>query len=159
MNTKKLGKLLVSIILTQGAGLLGSVATFTSVNTWFKTLVRSPISPPDWVFGPVWTVLYILMGAALYLIWDKGFKNKRVKFAFWLFIVHLAFNVGWSVVFFGMQSLFGGFVVLLVLWMFIIALIWKFFRIDRWAAFLLVPYFLWVSFAGVLNVSLWLLNR
>ena len=159
MKFGDLGKLLTAIIICQLAGLAGSIATFTSINSWYKTLVKPTFNPPNWVFGPVWTVLYILMGLALYLIWDKGLKKRKVRVAFWLFIIHLAVNAGWSVVFFGLHSLFGGFIVLLVLWAFIIALLWKFYEISHLAAYLLIPYFLWVSFAGVLNVSLWLLNR
>lgn len=159
MDTKKIGKLLGAIIIAQAAGLLGSLATFTSINGWYKELVKPPFNPPDWIFGPVWTTLYILMGIALYLIWDKGLKNKKVRFAFWLFIVHLAANVGWSVVFFGLHSIFGGFVGALILWMFIVAVIWKFYEINKWAGLLLAPYLLWTSFAIVLNTSVWLLNR
>lgn len=159
MKSKEIGKLLTSIIIAEAAGLLGSLATFTSINTWYKGLTKPPFNPPNWIFGPVWTTLYILMGVALYLVWAKGLKHKKVGFAFWLFIVHLGFNAGWSIVFFGLHSLFGGFVMLIVLWMFIIALIWKFYEINKWAAYLLIPYILWVSFAGILNTAVWLLNR
>ena len=159
MEIKSLGKLLTSIIFVQVAGLLGSVATFTSINGWYKTLVKPSFNPPNWIFGPVWTVIYVLIGAALFLIWDKGLQKKKVRVAIWLFIVHLFVNVGWSVVFFGMHSIFGGFVGALVLWTFIVALIWKFYEINKWAAFLLVPYILWTSFAVVLNTAFWLLNR
>ena len=159
MTVKEYGKLLTSIIIALVAGLAGSITTFTSINTWYKTLVKPPFNPPNWIFGPVWTTLYILMGIALYLIWSKGLKKKRVKFAFWLFIVHLFANVGWSIVFFGLHSLFGGFVMIIVLELFIIALIWKFYEIDKWAAYLLIPYICWVTFAGILNTAVWLLNR
>jgi len=159
MNAIRFRKLLTSIIIVQVAGLIGSAASFRAINSWYAFLVKPTFNPPNWLFGPVWTTLYILMGVALYRVWNKGLGKKRVRVAFWLFIVHLFFNTGWSVVFFGFHSLFGGFIALLVLWAMIVALIWKFYEIDRWAAFLLVPYLLWVSFAGVLNVALWLLNR
>ncbi len=159
MIGKKLGKLFTAIILALAAGLIGSLATFGSVNGWYGTLVKPSFNPPNWIFGPVWTTLYILMGIALYLVWDRGLKKKKVQVAFWLFIIHLFVNAGWSIVFFGLHSLFGGFVVLCILWTFIVALIWKFYEINKWAAYLLVPYILWVSFAGILNTALWLLNR
>lgn len=159
MNGKELGKLLTSIILVQAVGLLGSLATFTSINSWYKTLVKPMLNPPNWVFGPVWTILYILMGASLYLVWTKGLKKRNVRFAFWLFIVHLAFNAGWSLVFFGLRFPFGGLVVLIILWMMIIAVMVKFYPISKWAAYLLVPYFLWVTVAAYLNAGVWLLNR
>lgn len=159
MSIKNLGKLLASIIVAEAAGLIGSVATIPAIGTWYKTLIKPPFSPPNWIFGPVWTILYILMGVALYLVWDKGTQKKTVRTAMWVFFIHLVVNSGWSIVFFGLHSLFGGFVVLLILWMFIVALIWKFYEVNKLAAYLLVPYILWVSFAGVLNASIWLLNR
>ena len=152
-------KLLTAIILCQGAGFVGSLATFTSINTWYRALVKPPFNPPNWIFGPVWTVLYVLMGIALYLVWEKGLGKSRVRTAFWLFVLHLSVNFGWSVVFFGMHSIFGGFVGALVLWAYIVALLWKFYEIRPLAAYLLVPYLLWTSFAVVLNTSIWLLNR
>ncbi len=158
MGIKNLGKLLLSIIIVQVFGLIGSVATFPAINTWYKTLERPSFSPPNWIFGPVWTVLYILMGAALYLIWDKGLKKKNVRVAFWFFIAHLGVNAGWSVVFFGLHSPLGGLLVIFFLLACIIALIRLFYPIDRSAAYLLVPYLLWVSFATVLNFSFLLLN-
>lgn len=159
MKLRDLGKLLTSIIIVELAGVAGSIATFSSINLWYKFLAKPPFNPPNMVFGPVWTILYLLMGVALYLVWSKGLNKKKVKFAFWLFIVHLFVNAGWSLVFFGLHSLFGGFVMIIILELFIVALIWKFSEIDKWAAYLLVPYILWVSFAGVLNAAVWLLNR
>jgi len=159
MNRRSWGQLLTAIIIVQVAGLIGSVATFTSITTWYNTLVKPSFNPPNWIFGPVWTTLYILMGIALFLVWRNGLKKKRVKFAFWVFIVHLFVNAGWSIVFFGLHSLFGGFVMIIILVLFIVALIWKFYEIDKRAAYLLIPYIVWVSFAGILNTAVWLLNR
>jgi tryptophan-rich sensory protein len=158
MNGMKLGKLLVSIVIVLAAGLLGSVVTFPSIPSWYSTLIKPPFSPPNWIFGPVWTALYILMGIALWLVWEKGLKHQKVRFAFWLFIIHLAVNAGWSVVFFGLHSILGGLIVIIILWVLIATLMLKFYAIDRRAAYLLVPYILWVSFATVLNYSLLLLN-
>jgi tryptophan-rich sensory protein len=144
--------LLVSIIVCQAAGLIGSLFTFAAIPTWYASLVKPSFSPPNWLFGPVWTTLYIFMGVAMYLVWQK-------KAAVNLFLIHLVFNAGWSIVFFGLQSMLGGMVALLILWGFIIFLIREFYRIDRRAAYLLIPYLVWVSFAGVLNFSLLLLNQ
>jgi tryptophan-rich sensory protein len=158
MNLKKLGKLLSSIGIVLAAGLLGSIVTFPSIPTWYSTLIKPPLSPPNWVFGPVWTTLYILMGISLYLVWNKGLQHAKVRFAFQLFIVHLAVNAGWSVVFFGLHSILGGLIVIIILWTLIAVLIRKFYPIDKRAAYLLVPYILWVSIATILNISLFLLN-
>lgn len=155
----KLVKLFAAIALCLSAGLLGSIATVSSVTTWYPTLIKPWFSPPNWIFGPVWTALYIMIGIALYLVWEKGYAKKTVRFALWLFIVHLVFNTAWSVVFFGLHSPFGGLVIILILWTLIVALIRKFYKIQRAAAYLLVPYLAWVSFATVLNCAIWLLNR
>ena len=149
---KGMKKLVLSILACLSAGLIGSLFTFSSIPTWYKTLVKPPFSPPNWVFGPVWTMLYVLMGIALSLIWKK--RGART-----LFLIHLAFNAGWSIVFFGLHSITGGMVVIIILWGLIVALIRAFYRIDRRASYLLIPYLVWVSFASILNFSLLLLNR
>jgi tryptophan-rich sensory protein len=145
-------KLLLSILVCLSAGLIGSLATFPAIPTWYATLTKPSFSPPNWLFGPVWTALYILMGIAMSLIWQK---KKSLN----LFLIHLVFNAGWSVVFFGLRSILGGMVVIIILWGLIVAVIGKFYRIDRRAAYLLIPYLVWVSFASVLNFSLLLLNQ
>ncbi|MCX6794092.1 MAG: tryptophan-rich sensory protein [Candidatus Gottesmanbacteria bacterium] len=145
-------KLLVSILICLSAGFIGSLFTFAAIPTWYVTLSKPAFSPPNWLFGPVWTALYILMGIALSLVW----KKKKVRK---LFFIHLAFNAGWSIVFFGLHSIFGGMVVIIILWGFIVAIIREFYRIDRRAAYLLIPYLVWVSFATLLNFSLLLLNQ
>lgn len=159
MNIQSLGKLLGSIIATLAAGLVGSAATFPAIGTWYNTLTKPPFSPPNWLFGPVWTILYIFMGVALYLVWDKGTKKKAVRTAMWVYFAQLVVNCGWSIVFFGLHSPLGGIFVIFVLLSMIIFLIKLFYPINRFAAYLLIPYLVWVSFATVLNASLWLLNR
>lgn len=99
------------------------------------------------------------MGVAMYLVWQKGLKKKKIRQPFNLFLIHLAINAGWSIVFFGLHSILGGMVVIIILWSFIFLLIKDFYRINRRAAYLLMPYLVWVSFASVLNFSLLLLNR
>jgi benzodiazapine receptor len=148
----------VSIVVCQGAGLIGSVATFPSIPTWYASLDKPPFNPPNWIFGPVWTTLYTLMGIAAFLVWRKGIRNREVKIALGIFLVQLVLNTLWSVIFFGLNSLAGGLVVIVVLWIAILLSIITFFRISKVAGALLIPYILWVSFATILNFSLWQLN-
>ena len=151
MKKLNIKKILFSISACLSAGFIGSLATFPSIPTWYAGLAKPSFNPPNWIFGPVWTTLYILMGIAMYLVWQK---KKSLK----LFFIHLAVNAGWSVIFFGIHSLLGGMIVILILWGLIITLIRKFYRIDRRAAYLLVPYLAWVSFASFLNFTLLILN-
>jgi len=148
----------VSIVVCQGAGLIGSIATFPSIPTWYAGLEKPPFNPPNWVFGPVWTTLYTLMGIAAFLVWRKGIRNREVKIALGIFLAQLVLNTLWSVIFFGLHSLASGLVVIVVLWIAILLSIITFFRISKAAGALLIPYILWVSFATILNFSLWQLN-
>lgn len=116
------------------------------------------INPPGWIFGPVWTALYLLMGVAAYLIWMKGWENKEVRAALGVFGIQLMLNAAWSVVFFGLQSPGSALIELISLWFAILATIIAFSKISRQAAWLLVPYIVWVTFAAYLNWSIWLLN-
>jgi tryptophan-rich sensory protein len=115
--------------------------------------------PPAWLFGPVWTLLYVLMGIALYLVWRAGLAAKGVKLALAIFFVQLVLNALWSFAFFGAESPLAGLVVIVALWAMIAATIAAFAPVSRAAAALLVPYILWVSFATVLNAAIYLLNR
>ncbi len=148
----------VSIVVCQGAGLIGSLATFPSIPTWYASLEKPAFNPPNWVFGPVWTTLYTLMGIAAFLVWRKGISKREVKIALGIFLVQLVLNTLWSVIFFGLHFLAGGLVVIVVLWIAILLSILTFFRISKAAGALLIPYILWVSFATILNFSLWQLN-
>lgn len=145
-------KLLLSIIVCLSAGLIGSLFTVAAIPTWYAALIKPSFSPPNWIFAPVWTTLYILMAVAMYLVWQKKGTLK-------LFLIHLVVNAGWSVVFFGLRSIPGGMVVIIILWGLIVAVIRQFYRIDRRAAYLLLPYLVWVSFASILNFSLLVLNQ
>lgn len=151
-------KLTISMLLCLGAGVIGSMFTTPAISGWYADLIKPIFNPPNWLFGPVWTGLYILMGLSLFLIWRKDLKNKNVRFAFWLFIMHLAFNTLWSIIFFGVKNIQLAFFDIFILWLMIVALIYCFYEIDKRAAWLLVPYFFWVSFATLLNYSLWVLN-
>jgi translocator protein len=158
MKNKKTLKLVASIALCHLAGVIGSFFTRPAIAGWYASLNKPLFSPPNWLFAPAWLTLYTLMGIALYLIWQKGLGEKKNKFAFYLFLGHLAVNALWSIVFFGLRSPLWAFVVIFILWLLIIWLTALFFKIDKRAAYLLVPYWLWVSFASLLNFSIWYLN-
>ena len=151
-------RLIISLALPQLAGTVGSFFTTPAISTWYTTLQRPSFSPPNWLFGPVWIMLYILMGISVYLIWQKVEQNKIARGALWLFWIHLFFNAIWSVIFFGLQNPGLAFINIIIIWLLIIALMIKFWKISRWASYLLIPYLLWVSFASVLNYFIWYLN-
>lgn len=156
---KEAYKFIVSLVLCFIAGLVGSVFTFSAISNWYGLLNRPSFAPPNWLFGPVWTTLYFLMGISLFLVWRKFSSEKKVGRSLILFFVHLFFNSTWSIVFFGLHQIFLALLVILVLWLMIIAVILNFYKIDKAAAYLLMPYLYWVTFASVLNYSFWLLNR
>ena len=160
MKTIKWLQLLASILICLFVGgLLGSLFTTPSIPTWYATLIKPPIQPPNWLFGPVWTVLYILMGIAAFLVWDSRGKKDMKRKALVLFCIQLALNALWSPIFFTLHWLFMAFVVIVLLWIFILLTIINFNKISRTAAVLLSPYLLWVSFASVLNLWICLLNK
>lgn len=150
--------LLIAILICEGAGVLGSVFTMPAIPAWYASLARPSFAPPNWVFGPVWTLLYALMGVAVYLVWRKGMQKIEVRESVMLFGVHLFVNVLWSYLFFGLKNPALAFADILLLWSLIGFLIYKFRGIDFRAALLLLPYFAWVSFATILNYSIWVLN-
>ena len=150
-------KLIISLIIPQLAGGLGSYFTIGSVKDWYPVLVKPALNPPAWIFGPVWTTLFLLMGYALYLVWkDESEKSKRL--AYWAFGIQMVLNALWSIIFFGLHSPGGALFEMIFLWLAILATIITFAKISKPAAWLLVPYILWVSFAGYLNFSIWQLN-
>ncbi len=151
-----LKKFFGAIALTQIAGISGSLFTSPNIPTWYNTLNKPTITPPSWVFAPVWTTLYALMGIFLYLFWIK--KGKKKQPIIKLFFIQLGLNILWSVLFFGLQSPLLGLVGIIALWISIVVLIRRSLRQDKWAAYLLLPYILWVSFAGILNLSILVLN-
>lgn len=155
-------KLLISLALPQLAGLLGSVFTMSAVTTWYATLQKPPLSPPNWIFGPVWTTLYLLMGVSLYLVWRKWsvlpWTPARKKMALVFFGVQLALNTLWSVLFFGLQSPGLALINIILMVVAIKITMLLFWRVSRVATWLLLPYLLWVSFATYLNAAIWYLN-
>lgn len=155
---KKIYKLIISLLLPQLAGGIGGIFTSRSVSTWYKTLSKPALNPPDWIFGPVWTTLFLLMGYALYLVWtSETGQNKKLAYA--IFGAQLVLNTLWSIIFFGLQNPGTAFLEIGILWLAIAFNIILFYRINRWAGYFLLPYIAWVSFAASLNYSLWMLNR
>ncbi len=160
MNYKRL---IISLALPQLAGLVGSFFTAPAISTWYATLQKPGFSPPNWIFGPVWIMLYILMGISIYLVWSayapaSAGQSRGLKTAFWLFWIHLFFNAAWSLVFFGWHNPGLAFVNIIIIWLLIVVLMVQFWKINRWSTYLFIPYFFWVSFAGVLNYFIWRLN-
>lgn len=152
-------RLLVSILLCLSAGWVGSLLVGdTGPNTWYQSLNKSVFNPPPWVFAPVWTTLYLLMGISFYLVWRKGLRTWQVRSALILFLIQLAVNISWNFFFFRLQSPLAGFVVILLLWVLIEITLYRFSRISLPAALLLIPYWLWVTYAGLLNYAIWRLN-
>lgn len=157
MKSKKsqkinLGKLILCILITEGAGIIGSVATTSSVKGWYLTdLIKPNFNPPSWLFGPVWTLLFLLMGIALYLVWNK----KNNLFWFW---AQLLLNTLWSFLFFGLRSPILAFYEIIILWTTILMTILRFNKYNKIASKLLWPYLAWVSFASFLNYSIIVLN-
>lgn len=154
-----LPKLIASITLPLAVGGLGSFFTISAIPIWYSALNKPSFAPPNYVFGPVWTILYTLMGISLYRIWTKGTKKKEVRDALKLFAVHLVFNATWSIVFFGMHNIPLSLVNIIVLWALIVMVMIKFYKIDKKASWILLPYLAWVSFAAILNYNIFLLNK
>lgn len=171
----------IAITICEGVGLIGALFTAPAIiSGWYGNLVKPELSPPNWIFGPVWTILYLLMGVALFLVWQRNWKvSHQIAFTkkawnkysskFWsgswqkaniilVFAVQLLLNAAWSWFFFGLHNSGLAFFDLLALWVAIIYVIVNFYRVSKSAAWILLPYFLWVSFAGYLNLAIYLLN-
>ncbi len=150
-------KLTLSIVICQLPALIGAYFTVTAIDTWYDRLNKPEFTPPGWLFGPVWTVLYMMIGVSLYLVWRKA-EGDILRKALWLFFIHLVLNAGWSYVFFGLQSPPWALAEITILWISILLVIRLFYPIDKLAAFLLIPYLLWVTFAAALNYAIMILN-
>lgn len=150
--------IIVSVVICLLVGFLSGFATQSSVDVWYATLNKPSFNPPNWVFGPVWTVLYIMMGIAAGIVWSKGLHHQWVKTALYHFSFQLIFNAMWSVVFFGFQQPFWAMLVILFLLALILLTIKSFRDVSKTAAYLMIPYFLWVCFATLLNYKIWELN-
>ncbi len=150
-------RLIAAVLICEAAGVLGSVFTETGAGSWYSQLIKPEFNPPNWVFAPVWTLLYLLMAASIYILWEKK-GSAGANHAIAAFSLQLFLNFLWSFLFFGLQSPLLGLVCIAFLWAAIIATIYYSWRVSRPAALLLIPYILWVSFAAVLNYSLFALN-
>jgi len=151
-------KLIFSIFICLFAGFIGSSFTTPAITNWYAMLQKPSFAPPNWVFFPVWTALFIMMGISLFLIWKKGWGDKTVKTSIYIFAGQLVLNTLWSFAFFGLRSPLLGLMEIILLWLAILATILTFKKLSRTAAYLLIPYILWVSFAAFVNFSIWKLN-
>jgi benzodiazapine receptor len=154
MLKNKFVSLFLFLITTFSASFIGGITTFKFKEPWYSTLVKPSFNPPDWVFGPVWTILYILMAIA---IWNVWIKSKNINLVY-LYFIHLFFNTTWSVVFFGFNQIELALINLIVLILFIVILFLKYKVISKLSAYLMIPYFLWCCFAFLLNLNLMVLN-
>lgn len=151
-------KLIISLVICQLAGIIGSLFTMSKIPTWYMTLNKPELAPPNWIFGPVWTTLFILIGISLYLVWKQGINRKDVKIALCIFGTQLILNILWSIIFFGLENPGSAFVEIVSLWISILLSIIYFYKISKPASYLLIPYIAWVSFASYLNFMIWWLN-
>ncbi|OGH68636.1 MAG: hypothetical protein A3D53_00285 [Candidatus Magasanikbacteria bacterium RIFCSPHIGHO2_02_FULL_45_10] len=158
-------KLIISLLIPQLAGWIGAIFTTPSIASWYASINQPNLTPPNWIFAPVWTILYLLMGVAFYLVWTKSqgpiewSRGRLKRTAFIVFFGQLALNTAWSIIFFGRHQIGVALVEILLLWVVILPNIIFFYRVRRLAGLLLVPYLLWVSFAIYLNAAIWTLNR
>jgi translocator protein len=158
MAIKQASQLVFCVIACELVGILSTPFTIAAIPSWYVFLEKPFFSPPNWLFGPVWTLLYFLMGVSIYLIWKQGLQKAKVKQAVILFVIQLALNFAWSFLFFGLRSPVLGLIDILVLLVFIVATMKNFYHLSKTAFYLLVPYLLWVSFATLLNASIATLN-
>ena len=158
MNLKDFSKLVFAILACELAGIAGSFFTMPSIPSWYASLNKPFFSPPNWLFAPVWTTLFAMMGISFFLVWQKGLQNRGVKAAVSIFGLQLILNIFWPVLFFGLRNPFLAFIEIISLWIAIAFTIKKFYPVSRKAAYILIPYIAWVSIATALNAAIWLLN-
>ena len=152
-------KIAIALVICLMVGYSASIVTRPSVETWYPTLIKPPFNPPNWIFMPVWTLLYILMAVAAGLVWDKIKEQKEtVKMALGFFIIQLTLNAIWSYLFFELKNPMLALIEIVLLWLMIYETYLKFIKINKIAGYLLIPYMVWVAFAAVLNASIWWLN-
>ena len=157
MFKKSILPLLISILIVFSFGFIGSFFTTSSITNWYAFINKPLFSPPNWIFGPVWTLLYILMGVSAFLIWQKR-DNLKTKPALIFYGIQLILNALWSIIFFGMHNPGLALLEIIILWLFILITLIKFYKINKTAGLLFIPYLLWVSFASILNYAIWILN-
>ena len=156
----KITRITIAIIVCLTVGYSSSAITKTGVETWYPTIIKPAFNPPNWVFMPVWTLLFVLMGIAAGLVWDKiKEQNAEVKKALGFFLIQLALNAIWSYLFFGLNNPMLALIEIAILWLMIYETYLKFIKINKTAGYLLIPYMAWVGFAALLNASIWWLNK
>lgn len=158
MRTNTLLKIIISIIICLGVGFLASIATEASVDSWYETIKKPGFTPPNSVFAPVWTVLYVLMGISAGIVWSRGLYHVWVKTALYHFVFQLLFNGLWSLVFFNLERPLWALLIIIALFVLILLTIKWFKVVNNLAAYLLIPYALWVAYAMALNFEIWRLN-
>lgn len=181
MRINNIFKLIIAVIISELAGVTGALFTVPEISSWYAGLAKPELSPPDWVFGPIWTAIYFLIGVSLFLVWKNDWRvenpileSRQKAWNMWserlwtkdlqkanviaIFAVQYILNILWSFIFFGLHLPLLAFFGILALWIAIIFTIINFYRVSKLAAYLLAPYILWVSFAGYLNFSIWRLN-
>ena len=155
---KKVLKFIASIIICQSAGVFGSLVTFEAIPGWYITLEKPFFAPPNWIFGPVWIILYYLMGVSLYIVWKDELKSKTRNVFFVVFAIQLILNALWSLLFFGLKSPLLGLIDILILDVMLVVTIFYAKRVSKYAAMLLIPYMVWIIIASVLNYAIMVLN-
>lgn len=158
MNKSQIFKLLVSLALPLALGAIAGLYTADAIPGWYKTLNRPSFNPPDWLFVPVWTTLYILMGISLFLIWKQSASKER-NVAIFVFLLQQALNFAWSFIFFYFNRISFALIEIILLWINIIIMLVLFYKIKPIASYINIPYLIWVTFATILNVGYYLLNR
>lgn len=151
-------KLIISVAIPVTVGIISGFFTVPEIDTWYQTIKKPDWQPPKWLFGPVWTTLYIMMGIAFYLVWKKPVEPSKKRMAVTLWIIQLVLNFFWSFVFFRQHQIDWALGEIVILWAFILLTIFAFARLNKVAAWLLVPYISWVTFAGILTYTIWELN-
>ena len=155
---KHLPKLIAAVLVCELVGIASTPFTIAAIPTWYAHITKPPFSPPNWIFGPVWTLLYLMMGVSFYYIWILGWKKKKVKQAAVVFLLQLLLNFLWSFLFFGLHAPLLGLLDIIGMVILIVMTIQKFYPLSKTAAYLLIPYVLWVGFATLLNLSIAVLN-
>nr|WP_314898347.1 TspO/MBR family protein [uncultured Flavobacterium sp.] len=156
----KITRILAVVVTCLAIGYFSGEVTRSAITTWYPTLVKPSFNPPNWIFAPVWSMLYVMMGVAAGLVWDRiEVEKEAVKKALVFFAIQLALNALWSYLFFGLHNPMLAGLEIIVLWLMIYETYIKFAKINKIAGYLFLPYLAWVSFAAVLNVSIWWLNK
>ena len=158
MNKSQIFKLIVSLTLPLGLGAIAGMFTSKAVPVWYATLNRPSFNPPGWVFGPVWTTLYLIMGISLFLIWKQSASKER-NVAIFAFLFQQILNFAWSFIFFYFNMIGLALIEIILLWISIVIMLVLFYKIKPMAAYINIPYLIWVTFATILNAGYYLLNR